>query len=282
VLVNTNFTRANHKFPGAFEKFGDGVDPGKVSHEEVMVEGMCDIAKGVAEHTSARVVIRPHPSEAYGVYRAVAASDERIMVDDSGDVFSWVCGASCVIHNSCTTGVQAAMVETPVIAYTPPGSEDFEVEIANAVSRTATTPQDVVESVREVLAGEWTPVVGVEDRLREEFANLEHDAAPFIAELVDDISPQPEVDYTGVDTPILQKVKAWGKGSRMLRHAIEPAARVLPHPRLEAITYGYQKFPGLSTEELVAILDGFTPEDPLSYQIEPVPRCFDSFVITPT
>ncbi len=247
-----------------------------------MVGGMCDIAKRVAEHTSAQVVIRPHPSEAYDVYHAVAASDEHIMVDGSGDAFGWICGASCVIHNSCTTGVQAAMVETPVIAYTPPGSEPFETEIANAVSQRATAPEEVVRSVQEVLAGEWTPVAGVADRLKEEFANLERDAAPAIAELVDEISPRPAVDYTGVHTPMWGRLKTWGKGSRLLRRVVEPATGVVAHPRLVAITYGYQKFPGLHADELVAILDAFTPADPLRYQVEPVPRCKDSFVITPT
>jgi hypothetical protein len=63
---------------------------------------------------------------------------------------------------------------------------------------------------------------------------------------------------------------------------VEPATGVVAHPRLVAITYGYQKFPGLHADELVAILDAFTPTDPLRYQVEPVPRCKDSFVITPT
>jgi hypothetical protein len=169
-----------------------------------------------------------------------------------------------------------------VIAYTPPGSEHFEVEIANAVSRRATTPEKVVRLVQEVLVGKWTPVVGVEDRLKQEFANLERDAAPFIAELVDEISPRPVVDYTGVNVPLWGRLKTWGKASPLLRRLVEPAAEVVAHPRLLAITYGYQKFPGLRAEELVTLLDGFAQSDPLEYHIESVPRCRNSFVITPT
>jgi len=282
VLINTNFTRANHVWPGALHKFGQGIDPDRVDIEQLLISGMCEAAQTIAEQTELQVILRPHPNEARDVYDAVAARHEQIAVDDSGDVFAWICGASCVIHNSCTTGVQAAMVDTPVIAYTPPGSEHFEVEIANAVSRRATTPEKVVRLVQEVLVGKWTPVVGVEDRLKQEFANLERDAAPFIAELVDEISPRPVVDYTGVNVPLWGRLKTWGKASPLLRRLVEPAAEVVAHPRLLAITYGYQKFPGLRAEELVTLLDGFAQSDPLEYHIESVPRCRNSFVITPT
>jgi surface carbohydrate biosynthesis protein len=282
VLINTNFTHVNNKSKRVLRRFGYNMNSDHVKFQQILLEGMCEFAVMLVAETDMNVVIRPHPSENYDTYQTLAKYHKNIFVEDSGDVFGWILGANCVVHNSCTTGVQAAMAGTPVIAYTPPGPEDYEAEIANAVSRRATTPHEVVESVREVLADEWAPVVGVEDRLKKEFANLEHDAAPFIAGLVDDISPQPEVDYTGVDTPIFKNMKAWVKGSRMLRHVIGPAARVFPHPRLVAITYGYQKFPGLSTDELVAILDGFTVKDPLSYHIEPVARCVDTYVITPS
>jgi surface carbohydrate biosynthesis protein len=82
-----------------------------------------------------KIVIRPHPSENYGVWEALAAKYANLVVDASGSAEEMARIAKLVIHNGCTTGIEAALLGCPVFSFMPFTSPDFDVPLPNLVSR---------------------------------------------------------------------------------------------------------------------------------------------------
>ena len=63
-------------------------------------------------------VIRPHPSENLKPYQDLAQTYPRMSVEPAKDpVFAWILGSRAIVHNSCTTAVEAYMLGVPPIAY---------------------------------------------------------------------------------------------------------------------------------------------------------------------
>jgi surface carbohydrate biosynthesis protein len=75
------------------------------------------LAKAFPKHT---IVVRPHPSdipEYWMTKKQEFPSNVKVIYE--GSISSWVYAATAVIHNNCTTGVEAWVGRTPVIAYSP-------------------------------------------------------------------------------------------------------------------------------------------------------------------
>ena len=81
-----------------------------------------------------RVVLRPHPSERDETWVEVARAAPNIHVERTGSVVPWVMGADALVHNSCTTGIEAHMVGSAVISFRPVEDSRFDWELPNEVS----------------------------------------------------------------------------------------------------------------------------------------------------
>jgi hypothetical protein len=75
------------------------------------------------------IVIRPHPVELPDVYHALAAHSSRVRVDNRGNVIPWLMASRALIHNGCTTGVEAYIAGIPAIAYRPSVNTYFDDEV---------------------------------------------------------------------------------------------------------------------------------------------------------
>jgi len=75
------------------------------------------LAKASPKHT---IVVRPHPSdipEYWMTKKQEFPSNVKVIYE--GSISPWVYAAAAVIHNNCTTGVEAWVGRTPVISYSP-------------------------------------------------------------------------------------------------------------------------------------------------------------------
>jgi hypothetical protein len=72
------------------------------------------------------IIIRPHPSENQLIYQDIAAKCERVVVTNEGNVVPWLLAAKAMIHNGCTTGVEALAVDTPALSYRASVNERFD------------------------------------------------------------------------------------------------------------------------------------------------------------
>ncbi len=58
-----------------------------------------------------------------------------------------------MIHNGCTTAVEAFLLERPAIAFEPATHAVYDIPLPNALSRRAATVPELIEAVGDVLAG---------------------------------------------------------------------------------------------------------------------------------
>ena len=93
-----------------------------------MIPALADAFPGL------RVVIRPHPSEDHGPWLALAAGRSDITVANDNAAAPWLLAAEVVIHNGCTTGLEAYLLDRPVICYQPVIHPLYDLELPNGVS----------------------------------------------------------------------------------------------------------------------------------------------------
>ena len=53
------------------------------------------------------IVVRPHPTENPKVYYDIASQCTRVQVTNEGNVIPWLSAAKALVHNGCTTGIEA-------------------------------------------------------------------------------------------------------------------------------------------------------------------------------
>ena len=61
----------------------------------------------------------------------------------------WLIAADALVHNGCTTGLEARMLGTPVISYERLTSESFDLHLPNDVSRQARDVGELVKLIEE-------------------------------------------------------------------------------------------------------------------------------------
>lgn len=164
VLFNTNFGFVNHFKPQGrgpkvkrgsldgrgYVRFKAQVDTHKRKIFEGFVEAVPQLAAAIAPR---RLIIRPHPSESRAAWDKVAAGLPNVSVVYEGGVAQWLMASSCLIHNGCTSAVEANVMNRPVLAYQPVIDPDLDPFLPNAVSECFTDVQEMGKRLREILDG---------------------------------------------------------------------------------------------------------------------------------
>ncbi len=102
------------------------------------------------------IVIRPHPTERHDVYNELAARYERVHVTNQGNVVPWILASKAVIHNGCTTGIEAFLMNVPAISYRASINEKYDdgfYRLPNAVSQSCFSFEQLQEMLTKVLVG---------------------------------------------------------------------------------------------------------------------------------
>ena len=143
----------------------------------VLAEFVRMIRALAAAQPSIRVVVRPHPVDAADAWRVLLGDCPGVEVTREGTLGAWIRGAKVLIHNGCTSGLEAAVCGVPRIAYAPVESE-FERPIPNAVSYRVDSLPALMDAVDAVVQNR--PLVPDAERyqrqqalLRQRFANLD-------------------------------------------------------------------------------------------------------------
>lgn len=101
------------------------------------------------EYPYKNIVVRPHPSENHDTWKQLMKDYSNVKVIYEGELTPWIIAAKAVIHNSCTTGVEAALLNIKSIAYVPIDEAQFEMELPNSVSEAVSTEKDVINLINQ-------------------------------------------------------------------------------------------------------------------------------------
>jgi surface carbohydrate biosynthesis protein len=175
VLINTNFNHVN-AFGADMNLFQPVKSPGETAQFGRAANGMSrEYAESLWNHKQAvfqtfqqlipkldkafpelNIVIRPHPTERQDVYKEIAARCSRVHVTNQGNVVPWILATQAVIHNGCTTGIEAFVMDVPSISYRVPINEEIDdgfYRLPNAVSNQCFTFDQLQDVLNQVLAG---------------------------------------------------------------------------------------------------------------------------------
>lgn len=96
-------------------------------------------------------IVRPHPAEDPSFYIAAFGKTKNISVRWSGDVGSWIRMSSVLIHNGCTTALQASLAQKPVITYVPLDEpKEAEMKLPNSIGIICRNEQEVIENLKNL------------------------------------------------------------------------------------------------------------------------------------
>jgi surface carbohydrate biosynthesis protein len=99
-----------------------------------------------------KVVVRPHPSESIDPWQKLAEQcGGRVVVSREGNVVPWLQAAEAVLHNGCTTAVEAFVLGRPVVAFRPEQIPELETKLPNHLSLQVSSEEELLALVAKVV-----------------------------------------------------------------------------------------------------------------------------------
>jgi surface carbohydrate biosynthesis protein len=77
------------------------------------------------------IILRPHPAENVEAWKIFLEGIPRVYVVQEGSVIPWINNSFALIHNGCTTAIEATVLGKPVITYIPFKLEHYTSEVPN-------------------------------------------------------------------------------------------------------------------------------------------------------
>lgn len=287
ILFNTNFSiPIGETSPGEkLSKFNDG-DPNKdyiretlKEQTKILGEFIRLIAETAEKFPDTKIIVRPHPSADPSLYESTFYAHDNVEVTRELEARPWIMAAEAVVHNSCTTGITSALLETPTIAYVPDGLETYHNAITgntlsppNEVSYKCYTLSEVFTIIDDYLKGrcEFTLSGDRISTVRKHIHNVDYSSAKRIADVVDSLTYN-----KNKRTPLAINNKL-----RLRRGLV----RALGSKRFEEMYVkrirgeNRDKFPFTSTKEVEAMIEQFDNEiKPTGLQIERLPYVVNGF-----
>jgi surface carbohydrate biosynthesis protein len=164
ILVNTNFADSNHYLGTDWviesHRKSDFITTDQEEDQELAFiqyqEKILNAFKSMVIEVSTRypnhnIILRPHPSENHDYWNSVAEDHSNLHIIHEGDVNAWILAARMVLHNSCMTGIQAFLLDKPVVSYMPVQSDHFDYYLPNALSLKKTSLGELLFTIDEYL-----------------------------------------------------------------------------------------------------------------------------------
>lgn len=96
-------------------------------------------------------VVRPHPIESEEGWKTIIGPSPNIRVIKDGSVSRWIRNAKGLIQTGCTTSMEAAICDTPVITFRPFRDEEIDGTLPNMIGNSAYDLDDLVFQTRLLL-----------------------------------------------------------------------------------------------------------------------------------
>ncbi len=114
------------------------------------------------------IVVRPHPAENQEVYKRVASTCEHVHVINEGNVVPWLLASKALIHNGCTTGIEAYALGVPAVAYRARKQEEFDRDfhqLPNQLSHECCNLEEIQATLERILNGQAGNDIGDERKI---------------------------------------------------------------------------------------------------------------------
>jgi len=276
ILVNTNFNHIN-AFSPDLNLFRPAKKPGEEPSFGRAARGMSrDYAEGLRDHKQDifeefqqlipaleqafpdyNIVVRPHPTEDPHIYHDIAAQCERVQVTNEGNVVPWLVATRALIHNSCTTGVEAYVMGVPAISYRAAVNEYYDYgfyRLPNLLSHECFDFKELRVTLERILTGELGTADGDERKALIDQYLTAQDGPLACESMVDVLEGMMEGRFELPRPSLSDRLAGWSMST--IRTLIKRAKERLPgsHNRPE---FQRHRYPEVTLEEIRARLSRF-------------------------
>ncbi|MEZ0232437.1 MAG: surface carbohydrate biosynthesis protein [Methylophilaceae bacterium] len=216
------------------------------------IELIPDLSKAFNDYA---IIIRPHPSESIAAWTEAARGQGNVKVISDGPIAPWVLGASAILHNGCTTGLEAFLMQRPVFSFMPYTSDEFDLKLPNEVSTQCFTKESLLDSMHKVLNTSLVVQDDMDSKVQFASFYLANAGASYaykkIAKGLSTLAQeQPFAEVSTIVQPILSRLKNKIRKVRTFI-AIQMHGLQIPLPSIfQEGYYDYQKNPGFSKVEI--------------------------------
>lgn len=166
VLINTNFGNVNAHLPihnlfinkdseGNYLERGRGsmgmsteYAEGRARFKQSIFDNFISLVKYLAVNLeNLNIIIRPHPVENKNPYYHLAKNYKNVHVVQKGNVLPWIQASNSIVHNGCTTAIEACLAGKPAIAFEPVSSERYGDALPNNISYQCKTVDEVLDKI---------------------------------------------------------------------------------------------------------------------------------------
>jgi hypothetical protein len=162
-------------------------------------------------------------------------------------VVPWLLAAKALIHNGCTTGIEAYALGTPALAYRRSVQEKFDSDfhqLPNALSHECFSFEELKSTLQQILDGQQAVANG-DDRRALMNRNLAAQSGPMACERILDVLEQITRDMSREPEPtILEKLKTrvWSN-RRRLKKRLRGYRPNMSHNKADFLKHRYPDIP---------------------------------------
>jgi len=103
------------------------------------------------EFPDLNVVIRPHPAENEATYGTIFAGVANIHIVREGSIGPWLLACKAMIHDGCTTGLEAHLAGVPIVSFQPVADPRHDAFLPNLFGARCSSNEEVVEHLHGLL-----------------------------------------------------------------------------------------------------------------------------------
>lgn len=217
-------------------------------YRDAMFQHFLDVIPKLARaFPDTTIILRPHPAESHEAWIKSADGCTNVKVIHEGSVVPWIFGADVMVHNGCTTAIEASLLERPAVTYRPMQSERFDRHLPDSVSYQAFDVEALIAEVSRFV-GQQTD----ESRTEAQKAVLDHHLAVQNGRLasdqiVDILKTSSDLSAKFTTPAWTTYMNGWMKAKRrMMQKRINS---YIPGSK-NSLTYEKHRFPEISEDEV--------------------------------
>lgn len=268
ILINTNFSDVNPYIPnvglflptkdhqksvrlgqsgvGMSREFAEGLRDHKLAVLEDFKQIIPMLEQAFPELT---IIVRPHPSESYQIYHQIAAKCPRVVITNQGNVIPWLLAAKAMVHNGCTTGLEAYVLGAPAISYLATLNKYYDYDfqgLPTKLSYQCFNFEELAETLSQILKGELGAADGQE---RQDLIDyyLAAREGPLACERIVDVL---EASGYSKKQPPAKQLGAYLQGWLFTKLKAGLTSLYMRRPGPNRLAYHNHRFPEISVEEI--------------------------------
>ena len=95
------------------------------------------------------IILRPHPAENIEIWKILLNKIPNVRVIREDGVSLWIKDSFAILHNGCTTALEASFFKKPIITYIP-FKADFSRKLANDLGQKVTSLNALSKKVDQI------------------------------------------------------------------------------------------------------------------------------------